>query len=139
MPEKDSKKTRQRIIMIISGLFFLGSVTIPLVGMFSGQSTPETGSNGQPGLNAEQEAMLEQLKAQEKGYQSVLEREPNNPVALQGLVQTRIQLGDAKGTIAPLEKLIQLYPDDEQLKNVLTIVKQQVELENQQSEPNKQE
>jgi predicted Zn-dependent protease len=127
MPEKDPKKTRQRLIMIISGLFFLGSVSVPLVGMFTRQSPSEDTIT-----NTQQQAMLEQLKAQEKGYQSVLEREPNNPVALEGLIQTRIQLGDAKGAIAPLEKLIELYPDDEQLKKVLEILKQQVEIENKQ-------
>jgi predicted Zn-dependent protease len=127
MPEKDPKKLRQRLIMIVSGLFFLGSVSVPLVGMFTRQSPSEDTVT-----NTQQQAMLEQLKAQEKGYQTVLEREPNNPVALEGLTQTRIQLGDAKGAIAPLEKLIELYPDDEQLKKVLEILKQQVEIENKQ-------
>ncbi|XFA72036.1 tetratricopeptide repeat protein [Thermosynechococcaceae cyanobacterium Okahandja] len=56
------------------------------------------------------------LQAQEKGYQLVLEREPNNATALEGLVMARLQLIQlGKGTIAsvidPLRKLAAQRPE----------------------------
>lgn len=50
--------------------------------------------------------------AEAKEYELVLQREPNNRTALQGLVTARIRQGDLDGAIAPLEKLRALDPQD---------------------------
>jgi len=54
------------------------------------------------------EQALQQLQVQENGYEAVLEREPNNENALEGLVQTRIDMKDYEGAVKPLEKLVEL-------------------------------
>jgi tetratricopeptide (TPR) repeat protein len=59
------------------------------------------------------------LEDQARGYSLVLQREPENQTALQGLVQTRIQLGDLEGAIAPLSKLVELNPNQTEVRLVL--------------------
>jgi tetratricopeptide (TPR) repeat protein len=131
MTQKSSKKNFQRLVVIASGLALVGSSVILLIeALLNGDNqqspTAQTNNNTSP---------IEQLKAQAQGYEKILEREPNNANALQNLVQIRLQLQDYQGTIAPLEKLIELYPQDAQLPQILTVVKQRVQ---EQKQPNKQ-
>ncbi|ACK65294.1 hypothetical protein PCC8801_1228 [Rippkaea orientalis PCC 8801] len=65
----------------------------------------------------------EQSTAVTQQSEKVLEKEPNHPIALQGLVEARLQLGDLQGAIAPMEKLVALYPEQEQLSNILKRMK----------------
>ena len=65
-----------------------------------------------------------QIKAQVSGYEQVLKREPDNQVALQGLVQGKLALNDFKGAIAPMEKLVKLNPDRPDYKQLLAALKQ---------------
>ncbi|ATS18725.1 tetratricopeptide repeat protein [Synechococcus sp. PCC 6717] len=71
-----------------------------------------------------------ELQAQEKGYQLVLEREPNNPTALEGLVMTRLQLiqlgkGSIKSVIDPLKKLAAQRPEQSEYAILLGQAQQQ--------------
>jgi tetratricopeptide (TPR) repeat protein len=59
------------------------------------------------GLSSSQ---IGQLQAQAEGYTKVLQREPENQVALKGLLDARLQLGDIKGSLPPLEKIAALNP-----------------------------
>lgn len=100
------KVDRQKMVMLISGLFFLGSMVANAVPMYLQALNPsQTPDVAQPISEADT------LKSQERGYEIVLQREPNNPTALEGLASTRLQLNDLQGAIAPLEKLVKLYPD----------------------------
>ncbi len=54
----------------------------------------------------------------------VLEREPNNQNALEGLVQMRINMKDYEEAVPPLEKLVELNPEREDYQEVLAQLKQ---------------
>lgn len=67
----------------------------------TGESTPTTDPT----------AVQSELEARARGYSLVLEREPDNQAALQGLVEARIQLGDLEGIVEPLAQLAETNPD----------------------------
>ncbi|NCJ05895.1 tetratricopeptide repeat protein [Synechococcales cyanobacterium C] len=113
----------RQIILVLSLLSFVGTIGVSLFGYASRvQSLQESPQVEATSPEAE-------LKAQEKGYETVLAREPNNTLALEGLAQTRLMLDDPEGAIAPLETLVQLHPEDEAYKVVLTSVREKVALQ----------
>ncbi len=120
----NSPKTWQKVVVIVSGLALLGVMVFPMMGSLNQSSS----SNQQTTANADG-SPEERLKAIAQGYEKVLEREPNNPTALQGLVEARLQLRDLEGAIAPMEKLVSLYPEQEQLGTILKTMKEQLELQ----------
>ena len=121
MSQNTSPKPIQRILVILSGLAFAGSSVVGMAQLFTNtsqktQNTPTTEA-GSKNLK---------LKEQERGYELVIKREPNNQLALQGLVQTRLQMNDLKGAVEPMEKLVKLNPDNPQYKALLAGIKQRV-------------
>ncbi|MDG2991813.1 tetratricopeptide repeat protein [Candidatus Synechococcus calcipolaris G9] len=71
-----------------------------------------------------------ELEAQEKGYQLVLEREPKNATALEGLVMARLQLiqmgqREIKSVIQPLQTLAELQPEQTDYSVLLGQAQQQ--------------
>lgn len=66
------------------------------------------------------------LSAQAKGYELVLQREPDNSTALRGLLEIRLQQGDLKGAIVPLEKLVQVKSEESDYAVLLAQARQQV-------------
>lgn len=111
------RKQLQRLVIILFGLAFIGSTGFAVIGsLFNRDNTvADTATN-----NTAAPSATEQLQAQARGYAKVLEREPENVTALSGLVQTSIQTGNLEAAIPPLQKLIELYPEDTQLTNLLT-------------------
>jgi tetratricopeptide (TPR) repeat protein len=69
-------------------------------------------------------AQTNQLQLQAQGYAKVLQKEPDNQVALKGLLDTRLQLGDVKGSLAPLEKIAALNPQTPDYTVLLAQTKQ---------------
>ena len=115
-----SRKQFQKIVTIVSVVSFFGSTAYGAIGAISSALK-------EPTETATAAASVEsQLQAQERGYELVLKREPENQVALKGLVETRLQMKNAKGAIAPLEKLVKLNPSQQEYKMLLAQVKQQV-------------
>jgi cytochrome c-type biogenesis protein CcmH/NrfG len=131
MSSSSFKSLAQKAFIIASGFAFLGMMVLPMMSVFQEPtSAPSQTSSGQ-------KVNPEELKKVAQGYEKVLQREPNNPTALQGLVEVRLQLQDLPGSIAPLEKLVELYPQETQLKKLLTAIKQQVAQGNSPTSPQK--
>ena len=126
-------KTLQRILTLIFGLAFIGSTVFLIVGSIvsgdrSSSSSSSSSSNPQNSQSAQEQLML-----QARGYEKVLAREPNNITALSGLVQARLQMQDLEGAITPLERLVELTPQEENFKVLLEAIKQELA---QQKQPN---
>lgn len=115
-------KPLQRLLVILFGLAFLGSTVFFMLGSILG-SDP-TSSTSTPSTTAT--SSESQLLLQARGYEKVLQREPDNITALSGLVRTRLDLQDLEGAIIPLEKLIELNPQEQELTILLETIKQEL-------------
>lgn len=113
-------KPWQRIAIILSSIGLLGFLFIPMLDLFRSQPSPVASPNADPS-----QVDNEQLKAAVEGYQKVLEREPNNPVALQGLVQAKLAMNDFQGAKAPMEKLVSIQPENPNFLQVLAQIQLQ--------------
>jgi tetratricopeptide (TPR) repeat protein len=93
------------LVVAVSLLALTGFSLFPLFNfVLDGGAAVATESNR---LSA---AQTSQLQAQINGYTQVLQKEPENQVALKGLLDARLQLGDIKGSLVPLEKIAALNP-----------------------------
>jgi hypothetical protein len=110
-------KRRQRLIAFVSTGLFLGS-TVFAVGNFF---TDAFRQSAQPKTNSN--VVRSQSALEEKGYELVLQREPDNQVALEGLVDTRLKMHDLQGAQESLEKLIKLNPSSSRYQALLVQVK----------------
>jgi cytochrome c-type biogenesis protein CcmH/NrfG len=115
--ESNKKSIWTKVFILGSGIAFLGTSLLSVSGMIS--------SSNQPTENATQ-SQNAQLQAEEKGFATVLQREPNNQTALRGLVQIRLRRGDAPGTKAALEQLVKLNPTNKEYKDFLAAIDKQV-------------
>lgn len=117
-----SKKNKAlyRIVTLVLGLGFAGStLAIALSSVFSNDNSNPVASN------PDAPSIEEQMKLQISGYEKVLEREPKNQIALEGLAQIYLQTGDPQQAIPTLEKLVEYYPEQQEYAGILEIVKQQ--------------
>ncbi len=113
---KKQIERRQRIVTIVSIVSFVGSTVfaiVPSIQQAIQSPKPATAS-------VSPESALQQ---QVKGYELVLQREPENQLALEKLSLLRLELKDTKGAMASLEKLIKLHPEREDYKTVLKQIK----------------
>lgn len=131
-------KTLQRILTILFGLAFLGSSAFFMLGSLFG-SDRNSSSSSSPTQNIP--SAQEQLLLQARGYEKVLAREPDNLTALSGLVRTRLDMQDLEGAIIPLEKLIAINPQREELTILLERIKQELaeKKQSEQTEDNNQQ
>lgn len=119
------KKNRRWLALVVVSLATLAFVAVPIVASVSGvlnlqkqtASAPSPSPSASPGSS-------EELTAQARGYEAVLQREPDNQTALRGLVDVKIKQGDIQGIIAPLEKLAALNPDQPDYTVLLAQAKQ---------------
>ena len=123
MSENSQKKLLQRILLLGSGVAFVGS-SVAFMTMFGSRPQAQVQEQVvQSSPTNPTELIQQRLKAVEKGYKQILEQEPENRFALQGLAEIRIQMKDNEGAIEPIEKLIELYPEQEGYKKVLQELK----------------
>ncbi len=117
------------VVLVLAVLAFVGVSMVPLLAAFNNtphtENTPNTKSNLSP---TDQKSKLEDTA---RGYEQVLQREPEDKAALLGLLQTRLQLlslgvGEIKGVIEPLEKLTKLEPQKTEYAVLLAQAKEQI-------------
>lgn len=113
------------IVLVLAVLAFVGFSMIPLLDIVLTDNSPssEATTASTPTIGAQKQAELE---AQAKGYELVVQREPQNPSALRGLLETRLKLGDIVGAIPPLEQIVKLNPDQPEYAVLLAQAKQQL-------------
>ncbi|MCY7367258.1 MAG: hypothetical protein LH474_03815 [Chamaesiphon sp.] len=109
-----------KVFVLASGMAFLSSSVLGLSGLVgSSFNKPVATENAAQSQNA-------QFQVEEKGFLTVLKREPNNQTALRGLVEIRMRTGDAPGTKVALEQLVKLNPTNKQYKEFLTVLNKQL-------------
>lgn len=124
MSSEKSNRWIINVVLILAVIAFVGFSLLPLLGSaFRGEEQSTTTTPSPTGTATTSPADAE-LKAQAKGYELVLQREPDNQTALRGLVETQLKLRDIKGVITPLEKLTKLNPTDTRLGVLLAQAKQ---------------
>lgn len=113
------------LVLVLAVLTLVSISMIPLLGGFFQENQPSAEANpgATPTISAPERSELE---LQAKGYQLVLQREPDNKTALLELLETRLKLLDIPGAITPLERLAQLNPDQTEYGVLLAQAKQQI-------------
>ncbi len=115
------------LFLVVTIVGFLGFSFFPLLEnilpRFNKSSVASTVPS--PQGSSSPNAGLVDLAAQAKGYELVLQREPDNSTALRGLLEIRLQQGDLKGAIVPLEKLAQVKSEESDYAVLLAQARQQ--------------
>ncbi len=125
-----------RVVLAFAVVAFVGVSVIPIITTFNKpQSLPQNQANTEnQGSLSQQKSKLED---QVRGYELVLQKEPENQTVLKGLLQARLQLLSQKGpgevkpadiqvVIEPLEKLAKLNPQKSEYGVLLAQAKQQI-------------
>ena len=125
-----------RVVLAFAVVAFVGVSVMPIITTFNKpQSLPQNQANTEnQGSSFQQKSKLED---QVRGYELVLQKEPENQTALKGLLQARLQLLSQKGqgevkpadiqvVIEPLEKLAKLNPQKSEYGVLLAQAKQQI-------------
>jgi len=115
-----------KVVMAIGLIAFLGIGIAPLVNgvLQANNPTTQTASTASPSSDPQNTAQAD-LEAQARGYELVLQREPDNETALRGLLEVRLQMQDIPGAIAALEKLVELKPEQTNYAVLLAQAKEQ--------------
>ncbi|WP_016949682.1 tetratricopeptide repeat protein [Anabaena sp. PCC 7108] len=111
---------KQRILTYISVLSFGSSILFGAVNTLR-ESWEKPQQAAVPVIQSVDGELQQQAK--EKEYELVLQREPNNQLALEKLSLLRLEMKDTKGAIALMEKLVQQHPDRQDYKVVLRNMK----------------
>lgn len=116
MPESNRTPAIQKFgkiaLAVIAPLFLISLSIAPLLSALQSSDT-------QGGLSPEL------IQEEIEGYQAVLEREPDNRVALTGLIDLGLQSNNLDVALEPLEKLVELEPEDLSLGLLLARVRLQ--------------
>ncbi|MEG4442504.1 tetratricopeptide repeat protein [Microcoleus sp. AT9_B5] len=117
MEKANKRRGLITVVVVLSLIAFLGFSLVPILDSILKASQAQSQSTPTPTQTAQSgEKQSELLQAQARGYELVLQREPDNVTALRGLLQVRLELigqgvGNIKDAIGPLEKLASLNPE----------------------------
>ena len=111
-----SKTAKQQFLVIVSAVMFFGTMAASAI-HFVVSATAESN------IPVVDEQTL--LRQQAQGYETLLQREPDNQIALEGLMRSRMALNDPKSAAEPLARLIELNPQREDYANLMRRLKAQ--------------
>jgi cytochrome c-type biogenesis protein CcmH/NrfG len=114
--QRGKQIARKKRIVTLIGLFSFGGSML-----FGGVNTIKQAWE-KPKQAVVQTAETE-LQKQTKGYELVLQREPDNQIALEKLSIIRLRMGDNESAIALMERLVKLHPDRQDYQTVLANAK----------------
>ncbi|WP_413174715.1 tetratricopeptide repeat protein [Anabaena azotica] len=125
-----------QIVLVLAVAAFIGVSVIPIIGALNNPQSVSGNTTSSP-TNSPASNQKSQLADEVRGYELVLQREPENQTALKGLVQARLQLlsqkargevkpADIQAVIEPLEKLAKLNPQQSEYGVLLAQAKQQI-------------
>lgn len=120
---KVSQPKRSRWLYLGLGLMLTALILFSILPLAT-SIWQQSQTNSSTGVTSE---TVKRLENQALGYQMILEREPGNLNALQGLLETRLQQGDLTQALIPLEQLAQLQPEQIQYSILLAQSKQQLQ------------
>lgn len=92
------------LVVAVPLLALAGFSLLPIVKLVNGGVAVATEPNGRS------ISQNSQLRATAQGYIQALKSSPENQVALKGLIDAQLQLGDVKGSLLTLEKIARLNP-----------------------------
>ena len=115
-----------KIVLILAVIALVGASMFPIIAAFNDSQQSGNTASGTRNSASNQKLRLEDTA---RGYELVLQREPENQTALRGLLEARLQLldlgeGEVKGIIPPLEKLSKLNPEETRYSVLLAQTKQ---------------
>jgi tetratricopeptide (TPR) repeat protein len=104
MSQRTARQWIINVVLVLVSVAFMGVSLAPMLGgLFSANPTPTP--------EADTISEQDQVKIQIQGFEAVLRREPKNQTALEGIVGLKLQIGDIRGTLEPLQTLAESYPD----------------------------
>ncbi len=106
------------LVVAVPLLALAGFSLLPIVKLVNGGVAVATEPNGRS------ISQTSQLRATAQGYIQVLKGSPENQVALKGLLDVQLQLGDVKGSLLTLEKIAALNPQTPDYTVLLAQTKQ---------------
>lgn len=103
------------VILVLSLIAFVGFSIAPLLGGLVRTNSSQSEPN-QTAVSNVSGTQLKDLEDQARGYQLVLQREPDNETALRGFLQAKFELisqgqGQVRDVVEPLQRLAQLHPE----------------------------
>ncbi|MEM9264714.1 MAG: tetratricopeptide repeat protein [Cyanobacteria bacterium P01_F01_bin.13] len=114
---------------LIGGILFLAIAALLAVSLgplIQAAFDRNPGYNGTASTATTEPNRQAELEGRANGYELVLQREPDNQAALEGLVEARIGLGDLAGAAEPLARLVDLNPQEPRYAVLLAQTKQQL-------------
>ncbi|MBD0302032.1 MAG: Tfp pilus assembly protein PilF, partial [Tolypothrix sp. T3-bin4] len=134
---KQGNRWMVKVVLLLAVFAFVGVSVVPLITAFNDtQRQTQNASNPQVASSPASDPKSK-VEDEVRGYELVLQREPENQAALKGLLQARLQLLSQKGkgeiqppdiqaVIEPLEKLVKLNPEQTKYAVLLAQAKQQI-------------
>ncbi|WP_026104036.1 lipopolysaccharide assembly protein LapB [Anabaena sp. PCC 7108] len=125
-----------QVVLILAVVAFIGVSLLPIITAFNDSESVAQNTTSTPSSPSSSD-QKSKLADEVRGYESVLQREPENQTALKGLLEARLQLlsqqgrgevkpADIQAVIEPLEKLAKLNPQQSEYGVLLAQAKQQI-------------